>query len=331
MKKVQLPHLRKKVSRGKTYWYFERLGNRTRLPPPDSPEFLARYQAARRGLDAIPPKRNFKALIAHYKRSYRFEKLAPRTRRDYDRCLLFFEEKLGGLDPVRMKRRHVIQMQMDNAEKMRWANYLVQVLRVLFEHAIDIGWTEHNPARGVSMLKSKTSPRKPWPTEMIAAYREKASGRASLIFELCLGTGQRIGDVLKMRWDDIEGDGINVRQNKTGAELWVPLTPRLASVLEATPRTGETIVAAEDGFPLSYRVAAYAVMQVRKEIGAEDYDIHALRHTTASELAALGLSDELIMAVTGHTSRAMVVRYAGAARQKARAMMAQEARIKTRP
>ena len=39
-------------------------------------------------------------------------------------------------------------------------------------------------------------------------------------------------------------------------------------------------------------------MKVRKEIGAEEYDIHALRHTTASELAALGLSDDLIMAVT---------------------------------
>lgn len=48
----------------------------------------------------------------------------------------------------------------------------------------------------------------------------------------------------------------------------------------------------------------------------------------ARDLAALGLSDEPIMAVTGHTSRAMVARYAGAARQKARAMMAQEARIR---
>ncbi len=67
-------------------------------------------------------------------------------------------------------------------------------------------------------------------------------------------------------------------------------------------------------------------MKVRKEIGAEEYDIHALRHTTASELAALGLSDDLIMAVTGHTSRASVVRYAGAARQKARAQVAQDAR-----
>ena len=97
-------------------------------------------------------------------------------------------------------------------------------------------------------------------------------------------------------------------------------------MLDQTPRTGLFILSQPDNQPVSYRAAAFAVMKVRKEIGAEEYDIHALRHTTASELAALGLSDDLIMAVTGHTSRASVVRYAGAARQKARAQGAQDAR-----
>ena len=108
------------------------------------------------------------------------------------------------------------------------------------------------------------------------------------------------------------------------------VTPQLAAVLAQAPRAGLFILSQPDSQPVSYRAAAFAVMKVRKEIGAEDYDIHALRHTTASELAALGLSDELIMAVTGHTSRASVVRYAGAARQKARAKTAQDARNRTK-
>lgn len=41
--------------------------------------------------------------------------------------------------------------------------------------------------------------------------------------ELCVGTGQRIGDVLDMRWSDIQDDGMMVRQSKTGKELWLPL------------------------------------------------------------------------------------------------------------
>ena len=167
---------------------------------------------------------------------------------------------------------------------------------------------------------------KSWPVDLIETYRQKADGRALLIFELCLGTGQRIGDVRKMRWSDIEEGGINVRQGKTGKDLWIPFTSQLAAVLDQTPRTGLFILSQSDSQPVSYLAAAFAVMKVRKEIGAQEYDIHALRHTTASELAALGLSDDLIMAITGHTSRASVVRYAGAARQKARAQVAQDAR-----
>ena len=306
------------------------MGERVALPSPDSPDFLPRYLTAKKGREPAPRKRNFVALIASYKRSHRFSKLAPRTRRDYDKCLLFFDGKIGKLDPAKMQRRHVIQMQMDNADTVRWANYLVQVVRVVFEHAIDLGWIERNPAKGVSMLKSKAPPRKPWPVHLIEAYRQKAEGRALLIFELCLGTGQRIGDVSKMRWADIEGEGINVRQGKTGRDLWIPFTPQLTSELARTPRHGLYIVSQPDSQPVSYRAAAFAVMKVRKEIGAEEYDIHALRHTTASELAALGLSDELIMAVTGHTSRASVVRYAGAARQRARAQVAQDVRNGTK-
>lgn len=330
MKKIDLPYVRTKKGRTNTYWYFERNGERISLPSPDTPDFLARYHEAKKGRMPAPPKQSFTALIASYKRSHRFEKLASRTRKDYDKCLMFLEGKIGKLDPAKTQRRHVIQMQMDNAEKVRWANYLVQVARVLFEHAIDLGWIERNPAKGVSMLKSKAPPRKPWPTDLIETYRQKADGRALLIFELCLGTGQRIGDVRKMRWADIEGDGINVRQGKTGRDLWIPFTPQLAAVLAETPRRGLYVISQPDSQPVSYRAAAFAVMKVRKEIGAEDYDIHALRHTTASELAALGLSDELIMAVTGHTSRASVVRYAGAARQKARAQAAQDARNGTK-
>ena len=40
-------------------------------------------------------------------------------------------------------------------------------------------------------------------------------------------------------------------------------------------------------------------------------------------LAALGCSDELIQSVTGHSTTAMVVKYAGPERQRARAKEAQ--------
>ncbi|WP_114284023.1 integrase [Candidatus Halocynthiibacter alkanivorans] len=63
-------------------------------------------------------------------------------------------------------------------------------------------------------------------------------------------------------------------------------------------------------------------MKTRKIIGAEKYDIHALRYTTASELALAGCSDKLIAAVTGQSIE-MVVHYTATVRQKVRAIEAQ--------
>ncbi len=74
------------------------------------------------------------------------------------------------------------------------------------------------------------------------------------------------------------------------------------------------VCAQPNGKPASYDVAWGMMMVIRKRIEAEAYDMHALRHTIAHEIAALGCSDDLLIAVTVHSSRSMVAYYAGAAR-----------------
>lgn len=311
--------------------YFQRRGWQTvRLAhEPGTREFALEYAAILNGALLAPQVasgRTFAALVETYHRSPRYRSLAPRTARDYDKVLAWVKAKLGPLPVDQMQRKDVIRARDANADTVRFANYIVQVLRILMEHAIDQGWREDNPAKGVSLIKSNNAPREAWPEDLIAAFRGEATGRTLLIFELALGTGQRIGDVLKMRWSDIDGDGINVTQGKTGARLWVPFTPHLKTVLATTNKVGATICAWGMGKPTSYRGAADLIMAVRRKIGAEQFDIHGLRYSAASELAALGCSDELIQAVTGHATGAMVRKYAGAARQKVRAIEAQKMR-----
>ncbi|KAE9627957.1 tyrosine-type recombinase/integrase [Parasedimentitalea maritima] len=309
--------------------YFQRRGYKSAriASRPGSKEFALEYAALLNGAQPAPPSgKTFSSLVTSYERSQRYRNLAPRTARDYDKVLAWVRKKLGPLPVDRMRRKDLIRARDANAEAVRFANYIVQVVRILLEHAIDIGWRDDNPAKGVSLLKSETPARQSWPPEKIDAFREHAGGRALLIFELCLGTGQRIGDVLKMRWSDIESDGINVTQGKTGTVLWVPFTAPLSTLISKTPKVGPTICAWGRGKPSSYRSAHELVMNVRKQIGAETYDLHGLRYAAAAELASLGCSDELIMAVTGHQTRAMVARYAGSARQVSRAKEAQKLR-----
>ena len=295
-------------------------------------EFAREYALALQGAPvANATGRTFLNLIRSYQKSTRWTKLAPRTQADYGKVLAYIAEKFGKHNPADMQRQHVIRAQKTNAEAVRFANYIVQVLRVLFEHAIDIGWLGKNPvnpAKGVALIKSEGEDREPWPTDMVKAYRKEAplGTRARILLELGIGTGQRPGDLCKMRWDAIKEGGIEVTQGKTKARLWIPITRALREALDAMPRHGLTICAQANGKPTTYRGCAQIVLEVRKKIGAEAYDMHSWRYTAAAELAAAGCDDETIMAVTGHKTRAMVAQYAGASRQKARAVEAMKRR-----
>jgi len=310
--------------------YFQRRGHDTVKIAFDrnSPEFHAEYArllAGERPIYSGP--RTFKALVNEYRHSPRYKSLAPRTVADYEGVLEWVTAKLGALPVAAMQRKDVIRAQSVNADRQRFANYIVQVLRILFEYSIDLGWRKDNPAKGVHLLKSTKPPREAWPQDKVDAFRAVATGRALLVFELCVGLGQRIGDVIKMQWADIQDGAVVITQGKTGKRLHVPITRRLRAVLDATPRHGKTICAwGKHGRPITYKTAQAAVMDVRIKIDALPYDIHGLRYTTAAELAEAGCDDGLIASITGHDTLAMVAKYAGPARQKARAKQAQESR-----
>lgn len=91
--------------------------------------------------------------------------------------------------------------------------------------------------------------------------------------ELCVGTGQRIGDVLEMRWSDKSGWCClcKTKQNKTNKELWVPILPELQAALDVASRHSLFIQTNERGTNRwSDRGASQVVRKVREQIGALD-------------------------------------------------------------
>ena len=307
--------------------YFRKDGRRGRIyAEPGTPEFAAEYALLMRGRRPAP-KRTIAGLIHAYRASDRWQALAPNTRRSYTRHFSYFEAKIGDKDPATLRPVHIHEMRDALRDTPTDASRKVGALKTLLSYAVQIGWLDRNPAHGVGSLKGKRPPRQPWPRDMIEAFRAEADRETRLIFELLLGTGQRIGDVLRMQWGHLEGDGIAVRQQKTGKTLYVPLTAALRTTLAATPRLGLFIVAQSNGRQVAYNTAWTWFMDVRRKIGAEAWDIHSLRHSAASEIAALpGMSPEHVAAITGHAAVDMVRLYAGAAMQRARATEAQAAR-----
>lgn len=297
--------------------------------------FDREYWELRTGKAAIA-KRSWATLIASYRKSDRWLNLKPRTRADYESVLIYLEDKNGAKDMTRVTRPDVIAAMEKNRHRTRFANYIAQVMSVLCEHAIDIGWIGSNPAKGVKLLKtpeSRKRPHVPWPDWAVAKARAEMALDSLLVIDLGIGTAQRPGDLPGFTWGDFDGDNLRLRQNKTDVALVLPCTDALKATLARAraalpfiPMPSRPILCNADGSALTYHQMAAPVLRERKRLGLEAFDLHALRYRGVEELAWANCTDEEIAAYSGHMSLAMVRKYAGPARQIMRARQAKEKR-----
>ncbi|HJM92488.1 MAG: tyrosine-type recombinase/integrase [Alphaproteobacteria bacterium] len=142
-----------------------------------------------------------------------------------------------------------------------------------------------------------------------------------------------------MKWTDIAGDEVQVTQEKTGAEVWVPLHPNLQSELASTERRGETILAAEllrsDGIPnrtagkpLSKAALEQYWQPERRRFGlssvAKHNTLHGLRKNATINLLEAGCTNSQVKAITGHSTDSMVNLYGAKVNQRRQAREAMD-------
>jgi enterobacteria phage integrase len=218
-------------------------------------------------------------------------------------------------DMPRDKVRKILQEIGANRPGM--ANLTQKILRVLLQYAIDIGWRKDNPVAGIKPYRLGT--RHTWSDEELAAFevRWPLGTRERLAYALLLYTGQRVGDVARMRRQDISKGRINVVQQKTGAALSIPIHPRLQEALRAGPTRGFQLVGDPHG--RSIRPSALTKMMTRATAAAglgHECLPHGLRKACLRRLAEHGGSAKEIAAVSGHKSLGEVERYTAAADQR---------------
>lgn len=262
--------------------------------------------------------------IESYRSSPEFARRAPSTQRTYEVYMRRIEERAGPTDIRAFRRQHLVKMRNDLQQTPGAAHMMLAVFHVLFEHAIDLGVLTTNPARGVKRLEYDQNAHKPWPAWAIDRFRESVTGSTRTAFELALGSGQRMSDVLKMRWSDIDRGGINVKQQKTGKALWVPLTGDCIEHLRGVKKQGLTIVAGQHGRAVTAHAMRERMRKLRSSLGLEEYTFHGLRSTVAVHLAEAGKTDAMIASITGHQSMSIVAHYRRGASQEILAKAARE-------
>ena len=170
------------------------------------------------------------------------------------------------------------------------------------------------------------------PERLIEAYTDKeqtallnvlSSGRRNgyPAIALMMETGLRVGEVLALRWQDIQlsRKRINVRNtvvrlaNKKqsfvqdsvkseSSRRTVPLTPEAVKILEyqVERRTNEWVFTNSDGERLSYEALRYQTRLACNEAGIEYRGEHVFRHTFATNCYHKGVDVKILSRLLGH-------------------------------
>lgn len=235
---------------------------------------------------------------------------APRTQRDQIKQLELLRTAFGHLKPAEVSPRLVIRYR--NAAGLRsqtQANQELALIKHICKCAVEWEILEFNPCREVSKFKLEQRDHYVEDGDYLA-MRASASTRLQVLMDLALLTGQREGDLLALRWDQIEKEGIRFRQGKTGKALIVAWSAELKRVIararQIQPQC-ESVVGTQDGKP--YSVDGFQSLWRRARTRAKlkglkrPFRFHDLRAKSASDDALLAASERL-----GHSSTAITDR-----------------------
>ena len=199
-----------------------------------------------------------------------------------------------------------------------------KVLNVLMTFAVDTNARNDNPVTGITSYRLGT--RHTWTDDQLAAYEARwpLGTRERLAYATLLYSGQRVGDVVKMKRPDAKAGIVTLTQQKTGAELTLPIHTEWRTAINAGPNLGLSLLSDDKGRPI--RDARTLTTIIRNAVRAAglppECKAHGLRKALLRRLAEAGRSTKQIAAMSGHKTLKEVERYTEAASQ---ALLAEEA------
>lgn len=244
---------------------------------------------------------------------------------------------LGEMQVARLTAQHVQTFYANmlkagtSVSNVRYAHV---VLHVVLDTAVRIGLTSRNVADIVDVPRLRRREMTPFTEEQARAFLEACIGHPyEALFVLALATGMRRGELLALKWDDIDFDTASLQVQRTlqkslrGYVFAKPKTTRSrrrialsATVLAALKRhraqQAETRLKLGDAwtdldlvFPSAVgrmyepsNFVRYQFKPIIKRTGLPNVRLHDLRHTAATLLLAKGVNPKVVSEMLGHSN-----------------------------
>jgi integrase len=173
-----------------------------------------------------------------------------------------------------------------------------------------------NPTADVGSIYTVEQEHEPWPDDVQDRFIAASDSNLYLAYHLLLCTGQRVSDVIRMKWADYNGTHFKLVQKKTDNEMWIKAPKKLRELLARTDHVHENILTHKWRKPYTRDSLGHRIKDVLIDNGDGQYTTHGLRKNAGIMLAENGASVPQIMAALGHTTPKLALYYCRLAQQK---------------
>ena len=198
------------------------------------------------------------------------------------------------------------------------ANRALDILRQILNHAAACGHIATNPARTIRRNRRAKLTRFLSREEIQRLHRvldhhaeRSESARQQVdIIRLLLLTGCRKNEIVRLRWQEVDGDRLNLADSKTGPRQ-VYLNARARDIIERRMARAESQWVFPSARSLDHpRGDGLALWYtVRREAGVDDVRLHDLRHTVATHAVMHDVPLPVVARLLGHRRPSMTLRY----------------------
>lgn len=229
-------------------------------------------------------------------------KSAGEIRRLYQRYLTHLDSRsLSGITRFELQMLH---SDIGNRSGKTAANRAIELVSVVFNKAVDWELYEgQNPCSRIQKFRLNSRERFLTPSEVdrfFSALEKCRNRHMKALIYLCIYTGARSGNVMSMRWTDIDfGESVwTIPDSKNGEPYKVPLIPQAIDLLKSCPRTSVFVFPSPSGgHVVNPRKTWYKILD---DAGISGLRMHDLRRSLGSWQARTGASLSIIGKTLNH-------------------------------
>lgn len=268
-----------------------------------------------------PAERILAAVVRAWQRSPEWDVLAAGTQRNYVLYLRPLHEAMKLVPISEIKRSHILEIRNQIAADRGHGAALnfARAVGAFFTWALENDIIELSPALKLA-TKLKRGSLPAWRHDQAQRAMRELPEPYRRAVVLAYYTGQRRGDLCRLRWDDYDGRVIRLTQVKTREPLEIPVwrLPEFQADLAVWKADRHSLTILEyRNKPWDPNYLSTWLPDHLKRIGLpRELGLHGLRRLTAIRLAEAGCSTHEIAAITGHRTLQMVQEYTRGVRQR---------------